>query len=117
MNAMTRMAAGSGSLALDRLEWQALAIGLREAEACGCGGVAPPSRLSRLWTFLTGREAIRPLADPRLETLRRFVCRLHWNSPDTEAIGRELVAMGYSRNQVTAIAALDGRINIDLSNA
>jgi len=91
---------------LSRLEWQVVSLALREAESCGCGGVAPPSRLSRLWAALTGREQARPLADPRLETLRRFVCRLRWNDAAAEKLGQELVDLGYSPNQVNAIAAL-----------
>ncbi|OHT20483.1 hypothetical protein [Edaphosphingomonas haloaromaticamans] len=92
---------------LSKLEWQAVAIGLREVDGCGCGSIEPPSRFRRLWTTLTGAEAVRPLADPRLEALRRFVCRLRRSGEDVEKLGQELIALGYSRNQVSAIAALD----------
>ncbi|SNS08061.1 hypothetical protein SAMN06295912_101215 [Sphingomonas laterariae] len=92
---------------LSPLEWQAVSIGLREVENCGCGGLNPPSRLSRLWTLITGSEPIRPLADPRLEALRQFVCHLHWDDREAEKLGQELIGLGYSPAQVSAIAALD----------
>ena len=92
---------------LSKREWQVVAIALREADQHGCGGIVPPSRIGRIWTAITGREPIRPLADPRLETLRRFVCQLHRRAEPVETLGQALIDLGYSRDQVNAIAALD----------
>jgi len=46
-----------------------------------------------------------PLADPRLETLRRFVCRVR-DRADASDLKHRLVEFGFHPNQVTAVAMI-----------
>jgi hypothetical protein len=46
-----------------------------------------------------------PLADPRLETLRRFVCRVRGRA-DVSDLSNRLTEFGYSQNQISAVAML-----------
>lgn len=94
---------------LSRTEWQAVRIALNDAAACGC--VETPregwrARIARLWILLTGNEPARPLADPRLEALRRFVCATRRLHRPAERHVPALVALGFNRAQVDAIALL-----------
>jgi hypothetical protein len=102
-----------GQPMLTGLEWKVVALALREASDGGCGGIVPPSRLTRLFRriahALTGWEGPRPLADPRLETLRRFVCTSRWGHHDAAALAQSLLQQGFSQPQVRAVAMLVGR--------
>lgn len=89
---------------LSQAEWQAVTVALRDAERFTCG--APrmaEGRLGRFFRLLTGIEAPRPLADARLETLRRFVCASRRNVARAREIGAELLAFGYSPSQIEAL--------------
>lgn len=98
---------------LSRLEWKVVSLALKEAEKGGCGGVRGRGRISRalraVHRFITGARGALPLADPRLETLRRFVCLLHWGNREAEKLARRLVDQGFTQNQVRAVALLVGR--------
>lgn len=90
---------------LTTAEWRAVAVALRDAERFACPHPAGESegRLSRLLRALTGIEAPRPLADPRLDTVRRFVCATRRNVARAGEIAGELIGLGYSQEQVEAL--------------
>lgn len=95
--------------ALSRVEWQAVTVALRDAERLPCGGV--PRRegaLVRSWRWLTGIEAPRPLADPRLEAIRRFVCAVRSNSGRLRDVMPELLGLGYTPAQIEALRLVAG---------
>ncbi|MBV9842378.1 MAG: hypothetical protein JOY99_12760 [Sphingomonadaceae bacterium] len=111
MSAQIAMHAGERieAPALSALEWKVVRLALREAGELRCAGVAEPSRLRqrlrRLWTALTGWEPQRPLADPRLEMLRRFVCTARGRR-DAAEIARRLLGMGFTQRQLAAVTLL-----------
>jgi hypothetical protein len=89
---------------LTTAEWQAVTVALRDAEHLSCGASSKPEgRFSRLFRALTGIEQPRPLADPRLDAVRRFVCASRRNVARAREVASELIAMGYSREQIEAL--------------
>lgn len=90
---------------LTAAEWQAVAVALRDADrfACAAPGDAAEGALSRLFRAITGIERPRPLADPRLDAVRRFVCASRRNMARAREIAGELLALGYSRDQIEAL--------------
>ena len=90
---------------LSRNEWHAVSIALNDAASAGCAAVSN-SLLGRIYTALTGNEPRRPLADERLETIRRFVCATRRHSAAANDLVPELEAQGFSRAQLEAIALL-----------
>lgn len=94
---------------LTKTEWQAILIGLQDARSSRGGAALNPvslkGRLQRIVNLLRGVEPPRPLADPRLEALRRFasarVARRTGNDP--APLLRE---QGFDQAQVDAIAQL-----------
>jgi hypothetical protein len=94
---------------LSGLEWKVVALALRETDTC-CGADGGPSRfahlLRRIGRALTGWESPLPLANPRLETLRRFVCMLRRGHRDAAATAQSLVRLGFSQRQLHAVATL-----------
>jgi hypothetical protein len=90
---------------LTTAEWQAVTVALRDAErfACVAAPDRPEGRLARLYRALTGIERPRPLADPRLDAVRRFVCASRRNVARAREIAGELIALGYSRDQIEAL--------------
>jgi hypothetical protein len=90
---------------LTNAEWQAVTVALRDAERFACAGSLeePEGRLSRLFRSLFGIEQPRPLADPRLDAVRRFVCASRRNVARAREIASELIALGYSRDQIEAL--------------
>lgn len=89
---------------LSTAEWQAVTVALRDAERFACAAPkASEGRLSRLFRALTGIEKPRPLADPRLDAVRRFVCASRRNVARAKEVAIELTAFGYSRDQIEAL--------------
>jgi hypothetical protein len=90
---------------LSTAEWQAVTVALRDVERFACAAPAGKAegRLSRLFRALTGIEQPRPLADPRLDAIRRFVCASRRNVARARDIAAELIAFGYSRDQIEAL--------------
>ncbi len=90
---------------LSTAEWQAVTVALRDAErfACAAPKGAQEGRFSRLFRTLTGIERPRPLADPRLDAVRRFVCASRRNVSRAKDVAVELTAFGYSRDQIEAL--------------
>jgi len=86
-------------------EWQAVTVALRDADrfACAAPRGAKEGKLARLFRLLTGIEQPTPLADERLDTVRRFVCASRRNVQRAREIGAELVAHGYSAAQIEAL--------------
>ncbi len=71
----------------------------------------PESRLTRVADWLFGMAAAGPLADPRLEALRRFASKVRYHRA---SLGQEdveaLVAAGYTAGQVRGLTGwLAGR--------
>ena len=100
MNAQTAVVAAQAGLS--PLEWQAVAIGFHDADA----GVGRPSRLRTLWDRLRGRSAANPLADSRLEALRRFGCAARATGGRVvDAVAQPLLDAGFARPQLAMVAA------------
>ncbi|SFR83789.1 hypothetical protein [Sphingomonas jatrophae] len=94
---------------LSTSEWNAVAIALKDAQRCGCtaeaiGEEAGPVR--RLATFLTGRRRPNPLADPRLEAVRQFVCTSYRRRAPATEIAPALAEHGFNRAQIDALGLL-----------
>ena len=110
---MTAMTHDFDTPALSPLEWKVVALALREAGDHGCGGYTPPSRFGmfvrRMVAALTGYQGKLPLADPKLETLRRFVCTARGRAEVAAELGRKLIDLGFSARQVAAVATLARR--------
>ncbi|SNS38305.1 hypothetical protein SAMN06295912_105152 [Sphingomonas laterariae] len=102
-------AATAPLLALSALEWQVIGLAIREASRIGGGRIFAASRWRRLASLLTGSEALRPLADPRLETLRSFVCAVRNGHKLAERLATKLLDQGYSSDQVSAVRLLAAR--------
>ena len=90
---------------LSPAEWKAVSIAINDATNRGCGA-GEPGPLARLITTLTGIERPRPLADPRLETLRRFVCDTRRSRGMADQFVPALMEQGFNQAQVRAIALL-----------
>jgi len=112
--AFTVLAApGAEPATLSGLEWKVVTLALREAKDAGCR--APerePGLIGRALRMLargiTGARGPLPLADPRLETLRRFVCLLHGGHREAEKLARRLLDLGFTQSQVRAVAMAVG---------
>lgn len=89
---------------LSALEWKVVSLAIREAAEAGCGTMRS-SWLGRLVRRAAGVAPKMPLADPRLETLRRYVCRVRGRA-DASDLSNRLVELGYSPNQISAVAML-----------
>ena len=90
---------------LTTAEWQAVTVALRDVERFTCAAPASQreGRFSRLFRAVTGIEKPTALADPRLDAIRRFVCASRRNVARARDIAAELVAFGYSRDQIEAL--------------
>jgi hypothetical protein len=85
---------------LSALEWKVVSLAMREAGA--------ESRRRGWRDRLIGGAGLRPklpLADPRLETLRRFVCTVR-DRADVSELSHELVELGFHPSQISAVAML-----------
>ena len=90
---------------LTHLEWQVVSVALNDAHHRVHVDVRP-GRLAHLWRALTGFTPTQPLADPRLETLRRFVCYARRHRRVDNGLAQELAGHGFSVRQVQALALL-----------
>jgi hypothetical protein len=91
---------------LSQPEWQAVSIALSDASRHGCTAAGRPGPLRRLYRAITGNEGPRPLADPRLEAVRTFVCETHRQRRAAERHVPALRAHGFNDRQVDALALL-----------
>ncbi len=95
---------------LSALEWQVVAAAFNDASGHSCGNARKPSRLTsglrRLLEALTGLRAPPPLADPRLEKLRFFLCFTRDKGRPSRQAWEELLELGFSEAQTEALALL-----------
>jgi hypothetical protein len=95
---------------LSKTEWMAVSVAFQDAADCGCAIPPAPgsfrARLNKLARRLFGGEANTPLADPRLEALRRFVCTTRVKRRPVERYADNLMDQGFTRSQVDALALL-----------
>jgi len=91
---------------LSRSDWQAVSIALHDAGSSRCGASGKRGIVGRLFTAVTGEEPARPLADPRLEAIRSFVCATRRTRRPAERFVPDLEAQGFSRDQIDALALL-----------
>ncbi|MFZ5747944.1 MAG: hypothetical protein ACOY45_09850 [Pseudomonadota bacterium] len=91
-------------------EWLAVSVALNDATHCGCGIPAEPgslkARLARAARFVTGRAPANGLADPRLESLRRFVCETRRRRATAVEHVPALVEHGFNQAQLDALSLL-----------
>lgn len=104
-NAQIHRPAELGTPLLSALEWKVVSLAMREAGEAGCGGTRRRGWLGRLIDGGAGLRPKLPLADPRLETLRRFVCRL-CDRADVSELKRRLVEFGFHPDQIAAVATI-----------
>lgn len=98
--AMTlRAEAGAHMPTLSPLEWKVVSLAMREAGDIGRGW------FGRLIGGATGFRPKLPLADPRLETLRRFVGRLVARA-DVSDLKPRLIELGFHPAQISAVTML-----------
>lgn len=95
---------------LSATEWMAVSVALNDAADCGCGIPAEPGSLkARIGTMVRavfGGEPRTGLADPRLETLRRFVCTTRQRRQVDDGYAAQLSELGFNRAQIDALALL-----------
>lgn len=104
---VARLADPRAAPALDPVEWRVVAIALRDAERAAWLAPEPGSlrgRLAHFYSRLTGIMPARGLADPRLDTLRRFVHATRRARALAEPLVPAMLAHGFNRKQVEAIA-------------
>ena len=101
-HAQTRTVTETSTPPLSALEWKVVSLAMREAES---GGERRRGWLSRWIEGSTGIRPRLPLADPRLEALRRFVARVRARA-DVSELKPLLVDLGFHPNQISAVAMI-----------
>ncbi len=92
---------------LSRSEWKAVAIAFNDAADRGCALPGEKSGvLGRVLGAVTGIKPLAPLADPRLEAIRGFVCDTRRHRRPADRYVPVLEAQGFSHAQVEALALL-----------
>lgn len=91
-------------------EWMTVSVALSDAERGWCepcrhhrGLVGQIVRLSQLMLNI---EPPTPLADPRLEAIRRFICASRTQRSPALELAPDLEAYGFSRAQIEAMGLL-----------
>ncbi len=89
---------------LSSLEWKVVSLAMREANGveCDTGG---SGWLGRFFRKASGLRPTLPLADPRLEALRRFTCRVR-DHGDASDLGPQLLELGFHPGQIRAVTML-----------
>lgn len=89
---------------LSPLEWKVVSLAMREAAGfeCDTGG---NGWLGRLFRKASGLRPMLPLADPRLEALRRFTCRVR-DRGDASDLRPQLLELGFHPGQIKAVTML-----------
>jgi hypothetical protein len=92
---------------LSAIEWQTVALALNDA---GTRAMVRPGGdwMAGLWRIITGASVARPLADPRLEALRGFVCDARRRRRIDITLAEQLLQHGFNTRQIEAIALLVG---------
>ncbi len=94
---------------LTRTEWAAVSVAFQDAAACGCTAVVATGRttlVGRIANALFGSRAPTPLANPRLEAIRQFVCTTRRQRSPAAELTPVLAAHGFNAAQIEAIALL-----------
>ncbi|SFJ69106.1 hypothetical protein SAMN03159338_2194 [Sphingomonas sp. NFR04] len=94
---------------LSQTEWAAVSVAFRDAAACGCSAVAAtekPSLFGRVADTLFGTRRPTPLANPRLEAIRQFVCTTRRQRQPAAHLVPVLADHGFNPAQIEAIALL-----------
>ena len=94
---------------LNNTEWNTVTLALKDAERGAwieIEGNGFRARFGRFYAHLTGNAPVRPLADPRLDTLRRFVDATRRTRKLAEQFVPAMMAQGFNRAEVDAIALL-----------
>lgn len=89
---------------LTMLEQRVVLLGKRDADR---GAILPRmSGLAKLMKLLTGIEGAQPLADDRLETLRRFVCFERRGDRRARDVAADLLGLGFSPEALAGASAI-----------
>ncbi len=94
---------------LSQTEWAAVSVAFQDAAACGCTAVPAtdrPSLFGRVADTLFGARRPTPLANPRLEAIRQFVCTTRRQRRPAEDLVPVLADHGFNPAQIQAIALL-----------
>jgi hypothetical protein len=94
---------------LSKMEWSEVAQALESAAACGCRADETAHRqgvLARVGTALLRDRRTGPLADPKLEAIRRFACDTYRRRAPADEHVAGLAAHGLNPAQIEAIALL-----------
>jgi len=94
---------------LSQTEWAAVSVAFQDAAACGCTAVPAtdrPSLLGRTAELLFGARRPTPLANPRLEAIRQFVCTTRRQRKPAADLVPVLAGHGFNPAQIEAIALL-----------
>lgn len=95
----TRAEAETSTPPLSALEWKVVSLAMREA-----GGNGARRGWFAQWIDSgAGLRPTLPLADPRLETLRRFVCRVRDHRGDVSELRRHMLEQGFHSRQISAL--------------
>ena len=91
---------------LSQAEWRAVAIALKDAESLPCGVTHTAGPIRRAYHWLTGAVPTTPLADPRLEAIRGFVCDTRRHRRIATRFVQPLTEQGLNARQIDALALL-----------
>lgn len=94
---------------LTTTEWAAVSVALQDAGRCGCAAApADGGRrgLRALGRFVFGNRKPTPLADPRLEAVRQFVCSSRRRRSPVAELAAPLAEHGFTRAQIDALGLL-----------
>ena len=94
---------------LSQTEWAAISVAFQDAAACGCAAVPGTDRaslLGRIADTLFGARRPTPLANPRLEAIRQFVCTTRRQRKPAADLVPVLAGHGFNPAQIEAIALL-----------
>ncbi|RYD89784.1 MAG: hypothetical protein EOP61_30890 [Sphingomonadales bacterium] len=105
MSAQIRSDTETSTPPLSALEWKVVSLAMREAGEAGAGGTRRRGWFGRMIDGTTGLRPKLPLADPRLEMLRRFVCRLCARA-DVSELKPRLIELGFHPSQISAVAMI-----------
>ncbi|MDO6414218.1 hypothetical protein Q4F19_07475 [Sphingomonas sp. BIUV-7] len=89
-------------------EWTAVAVALKDAHKCGCiaENRVKLGALGKLAIAVFGPRHPLPLADPRLEAIRSFVCASHRRQSPATDLAKPLEDHGFSQAQIDALGLL-----------
>jgi hypothetical protein len=98
------------SPSLTTLERTVIALAIKDADAgfIDAVDVGTPLRtkLSAMHRKITATRGYTPLANPRLETLRRFAGATHRLHQPADRLVPDLVAQGFDRDTINAVSRL-----------